>query len=794
MDDLSSLFDASGIQDSFCYRALREARGLASQLVGEDGKLKREEIKLKNSFYPSGFSDALIYERQEKFLARWLQDDAFFNSFKRFSLPLCHKGAEKLVRASVQLSIKESLTDAHVKKAAISAYLMILRQTVGSCFATAPAIVIQEEYGDLFIQDLYDLLTTGKLKRVIRGVEYSVPLSLSWGLGDLGRPLSQQAWVAPGLIRACEVAGLISEKLSLDEKCKKLQELMGDKKITVAQLLQSLAPPHLLQEAESAFKGMVDHALLKAWEFTLASLSEANRDFPRWNLSLSLGLDPEEKGGIGEILYRVLQEKLEEANKKVAEYHREAESALDECKVAQSLLKQSTSESEMRRRQAEYTARYHNFQSYADLRDHFQNVAKAISLLFSFLIKKYIEKIQEYFQEIYDPEMVELSGYQYEDSPAGFRLVYKHGRSDASLWTQIDSSDEFIRSLVDFFTMTEGQFVHDCETEEEKKVIVEATSHVILYVRSDEFLQRALERTKKQKRTPWSYSSGGTMDILLTLYFCRENSIAQESKWVESPLDLLTFLIDTIKNLSHLVTDPFLKNPHKRMLMHSPKHAFSLQPGRDLFKQGWQDSSFTYTWVRDHIVVPMQSFYAGMLLSPQEQEALLEKASISSRAHGTLQVSEFYQILVEKNVPNPDSFLYRSLPLTPKDGCKAALQLLLKPWTNKVELPESLPSYLSSEELCSLAKLNLAKQKFAHLDIHLLVIEQARALNLAPTPCLFADTNWPNNYFAFIVNPGTEELELWRTDRTGCTGYPMTAWKSWLDGTEKLPWVVYTSV
>jgi hypothetical protein len=710
---------------SFCGRALEEARQLASQLVTDDGKLIREGLKLKNDLYLEGFSDDTIRARQEKFLTRWASDNSFFNSFKKFSLPLCHKGAEKLIRNSLQLPPKGALTDVHIKRAVISACLMILRQTVGSCFATAPAILIQEEYIDLFLQDLYDLLTQGKLKRVIRGREYSVPLGLS-----------------------------------LDDK--------------------------------------ENHALLKAWEFTLASLSEAGRDFPRWNLYLSLGLDPQEKGGVGEVLYQFLEDKLQEANQKVREQHLEAQNALDQCKLAESLLKQSSNEPEMRRLQAEYTARYHHFQSTCDLREHYQNLAQTISHLFSALIQKYAEKIQEYFQEIYDPEMADISHHQYEaqyeDRPAGFRLVYKHGRSDASLWTQINSSDEFIKSLVDFFTLTEGQFIHEYETEEEKRVIVDATSAVIRHVRSDEFLQRALERTQKEKRTPWSYVSGGTMDVLLTLYFRRENSLKQESKWVESPLELLTFLIDTIKNLPHFITDPFLKNPQKRVLMQSPKHAFSLLPGQELFKRGWQDTTFTYTWVRDHFLIPMQNFYARMLFSPYEQETLISKAGLSFTAHGTVQIAELYQILMEKHVPNPASFLYRSLPLIKKEECKAALQDLLHTWTKKVELPENLPLYLTSEELCTLAKLNLAKQGFSHLDIHLLVIEKARDLNLAPTPCLFADTNWTESYFAFVVNPGTQELELWKTDRTGCMGYPMTSWNSWLNGTEKLPWVVYTDV
>lgn len=710
--------------NSFGERALQRARSLASLLVGSDGKLKQEKIELENTFYLNGLSDALIIGREQKFLSRWVSDKSFFNSFKRFSFPLCHKGAEKLVRASLELSSKESLTDAHVKKAVISACLMILRQTVGSCFATAPAILIQEEHEDLFVQDLYDLLTQGRLRRVLGGMEYSVPLSLSWGLGDLSET----------------------------------------------------------------------HALLKAWEFTLASLSEAKREFPSWNLYLSLGLNPEEKDGVGKALYIVLDEKLQEVNQKANKLHIEAQNALDQCKLAESLLRQASNESDARRLRAEYTARYHHFQSTCELRDESHALGKIISQLFSVLIKKYTEKLQEYFQEIYDPEMVDVSHHEYEDSSAGFRLVYKHGRSEASLWTQINSSDEFIKSLVDFFTLTEGEFVHEFEREQEKKIIIEATSFVIRHVRSDEFLKTALARAEKEKRTPWSYVSGGTMDSLLTIYFKRENPITQESKWVESPIELLIFLIDTIKNLPHKVTDPFLKNPQKRVLMHSPKHAFSLQPGGKLFKQAWQNTTFTYTWVRDNFLIPMQNFYTSMLLSPQEQEALMEKAGVSFNAHSMVQVAEFYHMLVGKNTPDPDTFLYRSLPLTPKEECKAALQQILDPWTKKIEIPETLPSHLTSEELCTLAKLNLVKQGFSHLDIHLLVIERARKLNLAPTPFLFADTNWVDSFFAFIVSPGTGELGLWRCDLTGCIGHPMTSWTPWLNGTEKLPWVVYTNV
>jgi len=62
-----------------------------------------------------------------------------------------------------------------------------------------------------------------------------------------------------------------------------------------------------------------------------------------------------------------------------------------------------------------------------------------------------------------------------------------------------------------------------------------------------------------------------------------------------------------------------------------------------------------------------------------------------------------------------------------------------------------------------------------------------------PPPLLFADTNWGQFYFGFVVNPGTLELELWRLDRRGCNGMPMSSWKEYVDGTSQKPWGILTN-
>ncbi len=674
-------------KDSYAYRAVSSARALAALLVDEDGKLQRPKIILPHAFYLNGFSDELLRKHQEIFLNRWAADERFFRSFLRFQLPLCHKGAEKLILDSLLLPPGTTLTDVHVRRAAISAALTPLRQNVGSCFATAPAILIQEEQLDRFLLDLYDLLTTGRLRRIFGGKEYSVPLSLSWGRKESG-----------------------------------------------------------------------DLALLKAWEYTLASYSEIKMEFSRWNLYVSLGLHPEEKGGLGQVLYRLIDEKLQSANEKLQEYAEEYNVAVDQVRSVESLLRRAETESEARRLKAEYQARYYHMQACRDLAEDNQERAQRYANFFSYLIQGYDRKFPEYFQEIYDPEMVEVrqEAYQeaYEDSPAGFRLVYKHGRADASVWTLVRSADEYVRSLVDFFTLSEASLVHECATEGEKELTALATTAALQHVRSDEFLKLALARSKKLGRTPWAYVSGGTMEILVKTYFTREASMRQESRSVEDPLDLCIFLIETLKSLPPKIIDPFLQDPAKSMLMQSPTHAFLFKPGISPFRDGWQDRGFTYTWVRDNFLIPMQEFY-------DKQPPFDSQLS--------------------------DAELFQSLPLVPRDQCQRVLQELLAPWKIPVSLPKNLPSHLTALEIKNIAKLHL---KDHPIDVHARIAERAREIGLAPRVLFFADTNWLHNYFAFVVSPRTKKLELWRVDRTGTVGAPMTSWNTTFRAKGD-PWTVF---
>lgn len=830
--ELFFLCNASEIQDGFRFRATSRALFLAQFLVDEKGQIKKEKIteiihaleKEGEILYPGGYNDWEIEKHFLKIL-HLLLDEKFLKLITRFGLPLCHTKAESIVRESLGLESTIILTDAHVRICVLSALLCPLRQNVGSCFVTAPAILIHEEQQERFLEDLYELLTTGKLTRTFGGVEFAVPMSPSSGNGDLKKNIfsfssQDRILFSPGLLFALTKVGLIKADLALEEKLEKLRALAaahleGKRRLSIEELLKEIISNETTwKKACSYFKGFAEQLLLKTWEFTLASFVDVKTEFSRWNLYLSLGLHPEEKGGIGEIIYQHLSNKLEEKNQKIQEFQTEYEIAYDQLRATERLLKNASSEAEGRRLTAEHYSRYYHMQVCLEMRDKNQADAEHYSQFFSFLIQKYREKFPDYFQEIYDAEMegVIWDGF-YDDSPAGFRLLYKHGRSDPTLWSFIHNEDEYIKSLVDFFIAAELQIKFEIEWEEGKQEIGALTTAIVQYLRSDNFLKTALMRLAKaypgfsKDSKPWAYISGGTMNTLLKTYFRREGNLSEESKWVESPMELLTFIIDVLK------VAPLSDDRERRILITSPTHAFSLLPGQDFLHRAIEERGFTYTWVRDHLLLPGQEFYDKIWLNSQEQTFLIGKffEAIPLNFHKTIpifqkkaSVREFRDHLLGELGGNSlyfatelDSTLYQMLPLTQgKDLQHHISQLLADPQMSDIK-DENPVKIIGAIELRSRALAQLISFKggvFEKEDAYLKIMRRAEAFGLAPpAPLIAADTNWSEreSYFAFLVNPGTSELELWRVDRTANLGKPMHIWNRWLNGLSKAPWTIY---
>ncbi|MCE5316337.1 MAG: hypothetical protein LLG04_03110 [Parachlamydia sp.] len=927
-DSLSRRADRSGIQDSSSIRNVLRTRRLAELLIDEKGDLNAAMIPkaiahLKTHLYSLG-PDRQHDSRRQEHILRTLEmlqtNKEVVRLLRGISKPYAHRHAEQIIRETLDLAPNTSITDTHARRAALSALFCYLRQNVGSCFATAPAIIIHNQMPEQFLTDINELMNTGRLKRTFGGIEYAVPLSISWGAGDLKRMLvlttseleQSEISLSPGLMAALETIGLVDKSLPLKQKAQQVKSetlkvlkvlakggqpyfatnvdeiirflILEHLKITEKELLEYESRPRgmiagglmlqvsakgvlgggksqalaqfapLFLAAQNAFKTLADNALLKTWEFSLASFAETKAQFARWNLYSSLGLSAQEKDGIGFCIYEVLQRKLENANEKVREHQFEYEQVYTQVKYLEARIQRASTEKEIQWMKAEYQTKLHEFYLIEELRDTASDQARRISTLYDTLVNALDELFPRYFQEVYDADMHEVAVSQYDDSPAGFRLLYKYGRANTSQWTFIHTPDEFIEALSAFFTSTETELASRDEFKGLQQDLSEIITAVVTHVKTKEFLESAfyrmaqahhtpmikdpLEHLDKIEKKPWAYTSGGTMGSLVSCYFRLEQPPTEAGRWVENPMELLVFLADTLKQIPPKLTDPYAKQSYRGLLIHSPTHAFLLKPGYPRFLEAWQNEAYSYTWIRDQLVKPMErnleiTFLDESMMAHLVQR-LLPSIPINYRhyfsksvgtIHGTMSPKQFRQHLVEtmdkerglqiRGTPvlqeeQIDSLLYKALPLFPIHQTRERLnelfahipgvsektrQALLNIWDQSSAI--GMESVGSADMLQNIAKALLCLHLGATSstqDYHALVAKAARACSFSlPEPILFADSNWIRDDFGFIVNPGTGKLDLWRFDATASTGSPMASWQQWLDGSRKdLPWGVYT--
>jgi hypothetical protein len=429
--------------------------------------------------------------------------------------------SQRLIRCSLGLEDFVPLEPKHVMEAVEKALRYPLRQSVGSCFATSVAILVQKERPDLLLKDLEDILYRERLVRVVEGHECIAPLS----------PFSEGGY-----------------------------------------------------------------PLLKAWEFTIASLTDYNHNAYRYNFHSSLGLDPKEPGGLGDALWKQFEknfESLKESYQKKFQDIRDHESALQ---GAQMRLKSAYREEDIRRVQAEM---------------QMENMRLDMLELDAQEMKKKLVDIQEgsklffeeldyaltgEFYEVYDPQIKGEEKENFQDSEAGFRLVWKNGLKNITQHTRINDLETYLFAIKEFFVDFERQMVVDHPY---LRGLIESSSIIV-----QQQLQSIPFRRRIEKKQPWAYPSGGSLETLLEGYFEMKGPFQKEGVQPETPQDLFVFYLDLMKSLSTDTLALFQNNPQKRLLALFPTHAFTLLPGSEKFRQGWEDLGFSYTWVRDQLILP----------------------------------------------------------------------------------------------------------------------------------------------------------------------------------------------
>ncbi len=926
--DLTKRLDRSELQDSVSVRNVLRCRAIANCLIGDNGEIHLDLLpeliqQLKAHLYSIGPNRQHDSCRQEHLLCVLcaLRDDKdLVQLLRKISKPYSQKNADQLIRDTLNLSAGTAVTDAHTRRAALSAWLTYLRQNVGSCFATAPAILIHDAQPHAFLEDLNELLATGRLKRTFGGIEYSAPLSASWGSGELRKPClvpreerfgTTDLWLSPGLMEAFTAVGILDQKSSPKERALVIKDLLQQlflewegtdpyifvsaEEVIEHMLLKELGltkqdlidyanrPREIIQgallmqvpqsaqrsggkgelcaryyvlfnQATIAFKQLADNALLKSWEYTVASFAETKGTFSRWNFYSSLGLNHDDRDGIGPCIYKAVQDQLDRLNAQVREYQEQFDQLYGQVRHLETRIRHVTSENEGQWLRSELRSLVNEFKTVQELRDSFHFKAQNMSGLFNLLVEIYEALFPKYFQEVYDADIHEVSTSPYDDSPAGFRLVYKFGRSNTSQWVPIGNINEFIEALVSFFIATETEIVASPHFEGLKDILGNIVSTIVGHVRTKEFLESALHRMAavhhsrliknplehldKVEKKPWVYTSGGSMEALVSCYFGLLQPPTSSTRWVESPIELLVFLIDVAKQMPAKQQAALARSRKPALLMHSPTHAFLFAPMMRSFQDLASSESFTYTWVRDSVVIPMQRFVANIVLDEAKMAYLISLLTqkipynfrprfkdVFARIYGTMSPTDFRQHLVETMEQDRgllhggqlvlsrdeiDSLLYAQIPLisisqlhghvdaiidllpgishdTRKGMLDSLDQLLSSPFEGTVIGAQGLQNIVKSLLCSTLQATSLPYDYHKHIAI------AAQKLGFAmPSPILFADTNWIRDFFGFSVNPGTGAFELWRYDVNGSEGTAMRAWSQWLDGSRREPpWGIY---
>lgn len=923
--NLSQALERTAVQDPCSARNVVMTRKMATFLVDDESRqLNKERVallyeELKKNLYLLGPGRQYDSSRREHILRQLgvlLENSEVRHMLRGITKPYSNQHADEVIRQTLGLSSSEGVTDLHARRAVLSSWLCYLRQSVGSCFATAPCILVHDDQGLQYLREISELLSTGRLKRVVGGVEDSVPFSPSWGMGDLRRSFlvtpetekrDEGIWDSPGLQAALRAAGFWKEEeesrrvcrdwvlrfvknapiaastysVTLERLLKELillkyeltQEDVIDYENRPRQMVQSSLLLHVpksgtksggkgarcaayfddLEKAKSAFKAIADNALLKSWEFTVASFAESRVQFARWNLYSSLGLSAQEPGGIGQCLVRLVQEKLDYENSVVQERQDKYQEVADMVKYLEARMGRARDKTEAQYIQVEYQNRWNEMRKILAERDESHARAQCFSNLINTMTQYYDTQFPHYFQEVYDAELLDVKAGMYDDSPAGFRLLYKHGRSNTSQWTMIQSPNEFVDALAAFFVATEGDLSALPEVEGIEKDIGEIVTGIMGHVRSREFLETAfdrmarahnqrpiknpLENLEKVEKKPWVYTSGGTMNTLVQNYFSMSEKVTERGRWVEDPHELLVFLIDQMKKVSEYMKNHYRKNPSLGLLMHSPTHAFVLKPGLHPFCEAWESSDYTYTWVRDQYLEPVKRRVDRVRLDGEAAAFCLERLSeeipsdfqphfrsVFSHFRSGERITSFRNAVLQTmkgdqgfsggqgRLLSPwqlDSWFFEHLPLMRVRDIPDALSELLKllPGLSGVQKKNLLELYRQKFESGERSFLTSREFQFLVRDLLMLslgspassenfpwLIRKASAeLGFSwPLPMIVADTNWVTDFFAFVVNPGTEALEFWRVDCLGTRGTPMLQWKHWLDGSRKdSKWVVY---
>ncbi len=884
--------------NALLFKNTQTSRDLANILILDNGDLDKKTLENCITFLEKNLFSIQenceyenLYRQHILFVLKKLfEDKNFSRQLNKIFVPI-QTHIQKLILNTLLLSKNTILSLAHVKKAVLSALFTYLRQDIGSCFATAPAILIQQKYPEKMLKDLDDLISSGSLSRIVNKKVLTIPINLLNSLGSLNTPILiknlgnnpiYSLANDPSLQIVFFKINFINQQTADPLKeCLKLLDISSiqnicknpDNYITAHEIITlSLAEYYNfpikkinnfklddlnkkekneyfsnLFLAKETFIHINHNALLKSWELSLASLAEAEANFSKQHLAIALGInDFQDPFSIANTLNQVIEKEILTTNQDIEEAESKYNNLKGQINYIDTRLKHPINKQDSENLIAEFRLRRQELNRILSEWNEYQDKQKCLQTLSKFIINYYFDIFTNYFQALYDPEIVIINKNFYEDKLAGFRIFYTHGRKNVGTWTPLYSEDEFISALSNFFSITEIDLKEKNFSKKLDKEIEHCVREILSSIRKHDFLLGAFQRIASFyneplpknpidnsfmiKYKPWVYASGGSPNSFLKAYFQLEENPTTSLKQAESPQELLAFFADSIKDLPSITKNNYLNQNKAFFLTSSPTHLFLTDPSNKMFRKCWDNDWYSYTWIRDIWETQQKNFLSKTLLSQGAISRLLEEVQqeLIGNFHYkqifneffqdfNLNIPEFYKktlkcfhenkISTSKRIEQDlASLLFNLVPLTReqqlKDNINNISQILS--YTSKISyekfqnfIEQLIPkfSFITSKELLTLYKVLTIKASnsiYFDEDFHYRIINAMRELSLLfPAPLILGDSNWEIEYayLGFIVHPGTQEIDFWRFSPEGSSGRPMPNWKKFFN--EKFHWTFF---
>jgi hypothetical protein len=562
-----------------------KARHLCDEIIQNDGSIDVEKINSLIKNWPSFSSLGLTYQDAHilDILKKLSLDKSFQKKITQFDLPIS-PDFERFVKLALNLT-HEPISKTVLRRAVLASCLGYLRQTVGSCFATAPCLYILSRHPEYFLDDLFLMSKKNSLERLSGGQLIAVPMALSIGEHFLDTVV-QTDFLDDSVYLYFKTIRSIPHELKAGQT---LKECLGG------------------QEGLN-FYNLAYDPLLKIWEYTVASFCDAKGEFSESTLYLTLGLDSKIPEGLGEFFNEIFQKKLDQKHLLLVEAQNEAYLAHQRLVMAEGMAKNATTEASFQRSKSEIIAANYQLHSRQLDIDDAKKEQQKIQNLYETKMHLLKDSIGQFFQESYDPDLVSMKSYS-EDAPAGFRLFVKEGQL-SSRFRAIHNEDEFLQALKRFFEKIENELLMGQHDKDNQTLISHVITETIQFSSSKHFLEKTYERAKKRhpRALPWAYVSGGTLETLLKVYFRKEILKIQKIE-ADDVNQCLILLVDYFKSLPETHLEPFRLNPALGLLLETKTHACQIIPGNAFFKSFWESSQFTYTDIRDRLLIKGKAFY-----------------------------------------------------------------------------------------------------------------------------------------------------------------------------------------